>query len=122
MPETVSLSLQYANVILLQGEGQHVEDSDQIPGENGMIYITGDTHGDFARFSAKRLRRTGMEPYDFILDQNDDETNSIVFYSAVSFPFLWELPMGMLYSRRMIRIRRRCVSGQIRICTGIRRR
>ena len=45
MPETVSLSLQYANVILLQGEGQHVEDSDQIPGENGMIYITGDTHG-----------------------------------------------------------------------------
>ena len=26
-----------------------------------MIYITGDTHGDFARFSAKRLRRTGME-------------------------------------------------------------
>ena len=26
-----------------------------------MIYITGDTHGDFTRFSAKRLRRTGME-------------------------------------------------------------
>lgn len=26
-----------------------------------MIYITGDTHGDFARFSAKRLRRAGME-------------------------------------------------------------
>ena len=26
-----------------------------------MIYITGDTHGDFARFSAKRLRRVGME-------------------------------------------------------------
>ena len=61
MPETVFLSLQYANVILLQGEGQHGEDSDQIPGENGMIYITGDTHGDFARFSAKRLRRAGME-------------------------------------------------------------
>lgn len=61
MPETVSLSLQYANVILLQGEGQHGEDSDQIPGENGMIYITGDTHGDFARFSAKSLRRAGME-------------------------------------------------------------
>ena len=61
MPETVFLSLQYANVILLQGEGQHGEDCDQIPGENGMIYITGDTHGDFARFSAKRLRRAGME-------------------------------------------------------------
>ena len=61
MPETLFLSLQYANVILLQGEGQHGEDSDQIPGENGMIYITGDTHGDFARFSTKRLRRTGME-------------------------------------------------------------
>lgn len=90
-------------------------------GENGMIYITGYTHGDFARFSAKRLRRAGRELYDFILDQND-ETNSIVFYSAVSFPFLWELPMGMLYSRRMIRIRRRCVSVQMRICTGIRRR
>lgn len=29
--------------------------------ENGMIYIMGDTHGDFARFSAKRLRRVGME-------------------------------------------------------------
>lgn len=57
----------------------------------------------------------------FILDQNDDETNSIVFYSAVSFPFPWELPMGMLYSRRMIRIRRRCVSVQIRICTGIKK-
>ena len=26
-----------------------------------MIYITGDTHGDFTRFSAKRLRRTGLE-------------------------------------------------------------
>ncbi len=26
-----------------------------------MIYITGDTHGDFTRFSAKRLRRAGME-------------------------------------------------------------
>ena len=26
-----------------------------------MIYITGDTHGDFARFSAKRLRRADME-------------------------------------------------------------
>ena len=26
-----------------------------------MIYITGDTHGDFSRFSAKRLRRAGME-------------------------------------------------------------
>ena len=24
----------------------------------------------------------GRELYDFILDQNDDETNSIVFYSA----------------------------------------
>lgn len=63
----------------------------------------------------------GRELYDFILDQNDDETNSIVFYSAVSFPFPWELPMGMLYSRRMIRIRRRCVSVQIRICTGIKK-
>ena len=40
----------------------------------------------------------------------------------LGFLFLWELPMGMLYSRRMIRIRRRCVSVQIRICTGIRRR
>lgn len=26
-----------------------------------MIYITGDTHGDFASFSAKRLRSAGME-------------------------------------------------------------
>ena len=26
-----------------------------------MIYITGDTHGDFKRFSTKRLRRAGME-------------------------------------------------------------
>lgn len=26
-----------------------------------MIYITGDTHGDFTRFSAKRLRKAGME-------------------------------------------------------------
>ena len=46
---------------LARGTDQHGEDSDQIPGENGMIYITGDTHGDFARFSAKRLRRAGME-------------------------------------------------------------
>lgn len=29
--------------------------------KSSMIYITGDTHGDFTRFSAKRLRRTGME-------------------------------------------------------------
>lgn len=29
--------------------------------ESSMIYITGDTHGDFARFSAKRLRSAGME-------------------------------------------------------------
>lgn len=27
-----------------------------------MIYITGDTHGDFTRFSNKRLRKQGMEP------------------------------------------------------------
>ena len=26
-----------------------------------MIYITGDTHGYFTRFSAKRLRKAGME-------------------------------------------------------------
>lgn len=27
-----------------------------------MIYITGDTHGEFERFSTKRLRKQGMEP------------------------------------------------------------
>lgn len=26
-----------------------------------MIYITGDTHGDFTRFSNKKLRQQGME-------------------------------------------------------------
>lgn len=26
-----------------------------------MIYITGDTHGDFTRFSNKRLRKQGIE-------------------------------------------------------------
>lgn len=26
-----------------------------------MIYITGDTHGDFTRFSNKRLRKQGMQ-------------------------------------------------------------
>ena len=27
-----------------------------------MIYITGDTHGEFERFSTKRLRKQDMEP------------------------------------------------------------
>ena len=26
-----------------------------------MIYITGDTHGDFTRFSNKRLQKQGIE-------------------------------------------------------------
>ena len=28
-----------------------------------MIYITGDTHGNFTRFSNKKLRKQGMQIY-----------------------------------------------------------
>ena len=44
-----------------------------------MIYITGDTHGEFGRFSTKRLRKQGMEPgeQDYVIVCGD-------------FGFCWE--------------------------------
>ena len=55
--------------------------------KSSMIYITGDTHGYFTRFSAKRLRKAGMEltqeDYiiicgDFGLCWAEDKTLSII--------------------------------------------